>query len=79
MTEQNESQLINVRTVAKMLATSVRSVWRYRSAGRLPKSVNVGSSIRWRMSDIQLWIEWNLPSQQEFELRKAEGRRDASS
>ncbi len=79
MTNQNESQLITVRTVAKMLATSVRSVWRYRSAGRLPKSVNVGSSIRWRMSDIQLWIEWNLPSQTEFESRKAEGRRDASS
>ncbi len=79
MVESNE-QLITVRTVASMLATSVRSVWRYRSAGRLPKSVNVGSSIRWRMSDIQLWIEWNLPSQTEFEQLKANGRdNDAQS
>lgn len=73
MIESNETQLINVRTVAKMLATSVRSVWRYRSAGRLPKSVNVGSSIRWRMSDIQLWIKLDLPTQQEFEAIKANG------
>ena len=77
MEQQNESQLITVRTVASMLATSVRSVWRHRSAGRLPRSVNVGSAIRWRMSDIQLWIEWNLPSQMECESRKAEGRHDA--
>ncbi len=78
MTEQTESQLINVRTVAKMLATSVRSVWRYRSAGRLPKSVSVGSSVRWRMSDITLWIKLGLPTQQEFEAIKANGRDSCS-
>lgn len=69
MTEQS-NQLITVKQLAKMLATSVRSVWRYRSSGRLPKPVIVGSSVRWRMSDIQLWIEWDLPTQTEFEARK---------
>lgn len=78
MTKQNE-QLITVRQLAEMLATSVRSVWRYRSAGRLPKEVIVGSSVRWRMSDIQLWIKLNLPKQLEFETLKAKGDNDAQS
>ncbi len=72
MAEQSD-HLINVRTLARMLATSVRSVWRYKSAGRLPKSVNVGSSVRWRMSDITLWIKLDLPTQQEFEAMRAQG------
>ena len=76
MAEQNE-QLITVKTLSKMLATSVRSVWRYRSAGRLPKAVKVGSSVRWRMSDIKLWIKLGLPTQVEFEQLKANGGNDA--
>jgi predicted DNA-binding transcriptional regulator AlpA len=74
MAKQTE-QLITVKQLAKMLATSVRSVWRYRSAGRLPKPVKVGSSVRWRLSDIQLWIKLSLPTQTEFEQLKA-NRRD---
>ena len=79
MQESQNDHLINVRTLAKMLATSVRSVWRYRSAGRLPKSVRVGSSVRWRMSDIKLWIKLGLPTQREFEQLKANGGHDAQS
>ena len=69
-----EDKLITVKELARILATSVRSVWRYKSAGRLPKSVIVGSSVRWRMTDIQLWIKLDLPSQKEFEQLK--NRRD---
>ena len=72
MTEQN-NQLITAKQLAAMLATSVRTVWRYRTEGRLPKEVIVGSSVRWRMSDIQLWIKLNLPKQLEFEALKANG------
>jgi predicted DNA-binding transcriptional regulator AlpA len=77
MEEQND-HLVNVKTLSKMLATSVRSIWRYRSSGRLPKPVNVGSSIRWKMSDIQLWIKLGLPTQQEFEAVKANGEDSCS-
>ncbi len=73
MMEQT-NQLITVRQLAAMLATSVRTVWRYRSAGRLPKELIVGSSVRWRMSDIQLWIKLDLPKQLEFEALKANGK-----
>jgi predicted DNA-binding transcriptional regulator AlpA len=79
MAEQNESQLITVKTLSSMLATSVRSVWRYRSAGRLPKAVRVGSSVRWRMSDIELWIKLGLPTQREFEAIKATEKTNAQS
>ena len=77
MTEQND-QLITVKTLSKMLATSIRSIWRYRSAGRLPKAVRVGSSVRWKMSDIRLWIKWDLPTQSEFEQLKANGEDSCS-
>ena len=69
MAEQND-QLITVKTLSKMLATSVRSVWRYKSSGGLPKAVKVGCSVRWRKSDIQLWIEMGCPGQSEFDARK---------
>ena len=79
MQETQNEQLITVKTLASMLATSVRSVWRYRSAGRLPKAVRVGSSVRWRVSDIELWIKLGLPTQREFEAIKATEKTHAQS
>jgi predicted DNA-binding transcriptional regulator AlpA len=55
-TDQN-SQLISAKVLAKMLSLSARTVWRLRSAGKLPKPVCVGASIRWRLSDISLFLE----------------------
>jgi len=64
------TQLLTAKSLAAMLSTSVRSVWRYRSAGRLPETVNIAGSIRWRRQDIEQWIEMNCPDQQEFKARK---------
>ena len=50
--------LITAKALAEMLSISVRTVWRLRSAGKLPQPVTVGSSsIRWKWSDVQLFIE----------------------
>jgi excisionase family DNA binding protein len=50
-------QLIAVRGVAEMLGVSVSTVWRLRDQGLLPKAVRVGSCVRWRIGDIQRYIE----------------------
>ena len=64
-------QLLSAKALAKILATSVRSIWRYRSSGRLPKPVQVGQgAIRWRQSDIEKWISWGCCSRREFIARR---------
>lgn len=50
-------QLLSAKALAKLLSLSPRTVWRLRSAGKLPEPVCVGASIRWRLSDITLFLE----------------------
>lgn len=56
-------QLLSARELAKTLSTSVRTIWRYRASGAIPKPVSVGSSIRWKMSDIELFLQCNCDMQ----------------
>ena len=49
--------LIDAKGLAKLLACSVRSVWRLRSSGTLPPSVRLGKRIRWDRRDIERWLE----------------------
>jgi prophage regulatory protein len=71
MAKQTE-QLITVRQLAEMLATSVRSVWRYRSAGKLPKPLRLGGSVRWSLKEIEAFVEAGCPDRASWEaLKKA--------
>ena len=67
---KHNTQLLTAKSLAAMLSTSVRSVWRYRSAGRLPETVNIAGAIRWRRTDIEQWIAIGCPDRQTFESRK---------
>ncbi|NIP22273.1 MAG: helix-turn-helix domain-containing protein [Phycisphaerae bacterium] len=69
MTTEN-SQLVSAKQLAKMLSTSVRSVWRYRASGHLPKTVKISGAIRWKMSDIELFLECDC-DMAKFQARKA--------
>jgi predicted DNA-binding transcriptional regulator AlpA len=60
--DENKNQncrLISCRQLAKMLSLSPRTVWRLRSSQALPKPISVGSSKRWKLSDIKLYLECN--------------------
>jgi predicted DNA-binding transcriptional regulator AlpA len=50
-------RLIGVREVATMLGVSIASVWRLRAAGRLPKAVRLGGAVRWRLREIERFID----------------------
>ncbi|MFC1634556.1 helix-turn-helix transcriptional regulator [Planctomycetota bacterium] len=52
-------ELCTAKELAEMLSLSVRTVWRLRSAGKLPQPVNVGSSCRWRVCDVEKWLSVN--------------------
>jgi len=69
-TAQKELQLLSAKALAKILSTSVRSIWRYRSSGRLPETVKIAGAIRWRQQDIEEWISMGCPNQKEFLARR---------
>jgi excisionase family DNA binding protein len=54
-------ELLSAETVAALLQVSVRTVWRLRASGRLPRPVQVGGSIRWRADDVRQWIGEGCP------------------
>jgi excisionase family DNA binding protein len=53
--ERSSCQLLSAKELAEILSLSVRTIWRLRSAGKLPKPLVIGGSIRWRQSDIEQW------------------------
>lgn len=54
-------QLIDVKTMAGMLACSQRSVWRMADAGRMPRPMKIGGMARWNRVDIETWIAQRCP------------------
>jgi len=53
--------LLSAETLAEQLELSVRTVWRLRSSGKLPKPIKVGGSVRWRSEEIDNWIAAGCP------------------
>lgn len=54
--------LVTAEEVARMLNVSVRSIWRMRSAGHVPKPIRMGGNIRWRRIDIEEWVAAGCPT-----------------
>lgn len=68
---QIAERLLTAREVGEMLSLSKRQVFRMRSAGLICPPVKVGAgAIRFRQSDILLWISLGCCSQKEFIARK---------
>jgi predicted DNA-binding transcriptional regulator AlpA len=61
------SLLVDIQELALMLDRSAVSLARDEAAGRLPGSVRIGRSKKWRRLDIERWIELGCPSRREFE------------
>ncbi len=76
-TKNQNCQLLTAQAVGVRLSLSKRAVFRMRSAGLICAPVKVGvGAIRWRLSDIEKWIELGCPSKQEFEvMQQARGEK----
>jgi predicted DNA-binding transcriptional regulator AlpA len=68
----NVPAFMTVGQLAKLIQKSVRSVWRMRSAGLVPRPVKLGGGVRWRVEDIERWIAEGCPALAE---RKNDRRR----
>ena len=57
----NEVLLIDAAEVSRMLAISTRTIWRLLSAGRFPKPIRIGRSVRWKRDTLVDWIAEGCP------------------
>ena len=57
-----EPLLFDAALLARLTSRSVRSIWRDLAAGRLPRPIRLGGSVRWRRSDVESWIAADCPS-----------------
>ena len=76
-TNVEQGRLVTTNDLAQRLKVSRRHIFRLLAAGKLPRPVRVGAAIRWRQSDIDLWLEWGCCPREKFDTLKeaARGRR----
>jgi excisionase family DNA binding protein len=50
--------LLTVHEVARKLKVSIRTIWRYEAAGKIPRAVRLsGNTVRWKARDIQDYLD----------------------
>lgn len=59
--ESQGPQLLTAAKLADLLSISVRTLRRLHASGKLPHSIRLGGSIRWRADIVQTWIEADCP------------------
>ena len=58
-----EALLLDVKSIAKMLGVSWRTVYRLSDAGKMPRPLKVGSHlVRWNRAAVEAWIIEGCPS-----------------
>jgi predicted DNA-binding transcriptional regulator AlpA len=57
-----EPLLITAEELARLLHISLRTLWRLRSAGRLPEPVRIAGMVRWRVDEIKNWVAAGCPA-----------------
>ena len=62
--------LVKAKELAEMLSVSPRHIWRMKAAGKLPKAIEIGHCVRWKLLDITNWLAMGCPSMKEFEANQ---------
>lgn len=62
--------VVDYRGLSKLLDRSISTLERMKAARKLPPSVRMGNSCKWRVADIQLWLALDCPDEREFIARK---------
>ena len=61
---------ISASDLAKMLGVSLRQIWRLNAAGKLPKPLRIGGSVRWSDREIRDWFAAGCPDRYAWAARK---------
>jgi hypothetical protein len=70
VTAQSSPLLVDIRGLSRLLCRSVGSLCRDDAAGRLPAALRIGSSKRWRLSEITAWTEAGCPPRAVWEAMR---------
>lgn len=65
-----EALAVSARELAAMVNVSLRQVWRLNSAGKLPRPIRLGGSVRWNRQEIMDWFEAGCPDRKTWEAKK---------
>ena len=63
------SLLLTAERLARLLDVSKRTLWRLRSAGKLPRPVQLGGSLRWRADEVSAWVAAGCPDLRDWEAQ----------
>ena len=60
-----------VADLAQSLGTSVRTIHRLNSSGRLPRPSRLGGQLRWSLEEISAWVAAGMPDRKKWEQIRA--------
>lgn len=67
VTANDSTLMVEVKEFARLIDISTATLWRMRSAGKLPPDVKLSRGcVRWRRADVELWVSLGCPTQQQF-------------
>jgi excisionase family DNA binding protein len=75
----SSAALLDVRAVARLLACSVRHVYRLADSSRMPPPVRLGALVRWPRSAIENWIAAGCPDARTWEAMQTSASRRLSA
>jgi len=65
-THEVSTLLVSSNEAAKYLGVSRAHFYRMHNAGRIPLPVRLGGCVRWRVDELNAWIEAGMPSRQRW-------------
>lgn len=66
---------VGAAELGKLLGLGLRTVRSMDSAGRLPRPIRLGGSVRWRLDEIEAWLAAGAPNRDEWEALQGIGTR----
>ena len=63
--------LLTAAQLCKLLNVSKRTLWRLRSASKLPAPVRLAGSVRWNANEIAAWINAGCPELSDGDSKKS--------
>jgi len=66
-TPDSDRLLVGISALARMLDMSTRTIRRKHSAGQIPRPLKISGSIRWRISEINRWVDAGCPDRARWE------------
>jgi excisionase family DNA binding protein len=63
--------VVGAKELAVLLRIGLRTVRTMDAAGRLPKPVRIGNSVRWSLEEIRAWLAAGAPDRETWEARRA--------